>query len=129
MNDRPTAVELLHAVRAFLERDVVAALDGPQRYHARVAAHVLASVAREIEGEEAQLAGEWERLSALLGDAVEPPASRAALREALVARNQQLVARIRAGDADAGPFREALLGHLRRTVADKLETARGPEAG
>ena len=53
MNDRPVAVELLRAVEAFLEREVVPALAGPGQFHARVAANVVAMVAREIETEEA----------------------------------------------------------------------------
>ena len=39
MNDRPDAVELLRAVERFLEGDVVPALDGVHRFHARVAAN------------------------------------------------------------------------------------------
>ena len=34
--------------------------------------------------------------------------------------------RIRAGEADAGAFREALLAHLSRVVADKLDVAQPP---
>lgn len=46
---RPTAVELVAAVREFLERDVMAATDGRVRFHARVAVNVLAMVERELE--------------------------------------------------------------------------------
>ena len=126
MNDRPTAVELLAAVRGFLEREVVPRLEGPGRYHARVAANVLAIVAREIETEEAQLRGEWERLGRLLERPEPAPAERDALRAGVLGRNQELVRRIRAGEADAGPWRGAVLEHLRRTVADKLDVARPP---
>jgi hypothetical protein len=127
VNDRPTAGELLEAVRRFLEEDVVPALDGPRKYHARVAANVVAIVAREIESEEAQLAAEWQRLGALLGGdgaAEPPPGGRAALRAGVRARTDELVARIRAGEADTGPWRAQLIAHLRRTVADKLAVAR-----
>lgn len=124
MNDRPSAVELLGAVRHFLEEEVVGALEGPRRYHARVAANVLAIVAREIESEEQQLVAEWARVAGLLGDPRPPPPGRAALREALRERSQELVLRIRAGEADAGPWRAALLAHLRATVDDKLAVAR-----
>jgi hypothetical protein len=129
VNDRPTALELLAAVRGFLEREVVPRLDGPRRYHARVAAHVLAVVAREIETEEAQLRGEWERLGGLLGDPAAAPAAREALRDGVRRRNEELARRIRAGAADRGPWREAVIGHLRRTVADKLDVARPPRSG
>ena len=74
MNDRPTGPELLREVERFLEQEVVPRLDGPRRYHARVAANLVAIVAREIETEEAQLHSEWERLGSLLGLREERPA-------------------------------------------------------
>jgi hypothetical protein len=126
VNDRPTAEELLRAVEAFLEREVVPALAGPQQFHARVAATVVAMVAREIETEEAHLLGEWARLGDLLGAAAPPPVPRNALRAGVLARSRSLVERIRAGEADAGPWRADVLAHLRRTVADKLEISRPP---
>ena len=126
MNDRPTAVELLGAVRRFLQEEVVPELEGPRRYHARVAANVVAIVAREIETEESQLVAEWERLGSVLADAAPPPASREALRRGVSLRSEELVRRIRAGDADAGPWRREVLAHLRATVADKLDVAKPP---
>ena len=126
MNDRPTGIELLRAVERFLEQEVVPRLDGPRRYHARVAANVVAIVAREIETEEAQLQGEWERLGALLGLLEERPALRGALRDAVRERTQELATRIRRGDADRGVWREDLIAHLRRTVADKLAVSQPP---
>jgi aminoglycoside phosphotransferase (APT) family kinase protein len=48
-HDVPSAGELLEAVRGFLESDVMAATDGRVRFHARVAANVVAIVGREIE--------------------------------------------------------------------------------
>jgi hypothetical protein len=100
MQDRPTLTELIDAVRGFIERDVVTALDGTPKFHARVAANVLAIVAREL--------------------ALPPPA---ALRDALLQRSEALCARIRAGDADGGPFRAATLAHVRATVREKLIVA------
>lgn len=128
MNDRPTGVELLRAVEHFLETEAVPGLEGVRRYHARVAANVVAVVAREIETEEAHLRGEWERLGDLLGAEDDPPAEREALREGVRARNESLTERIRAGEADAGEWRSAVLAHLRRTVAEKLEVARPPRS-
>jgi aminoglycoside phosphotransferase (APT) family kinase protein len=46
---RPTASELLDAVRGFLTDDVIAATTGQVAFHARVAANVIGIVAREIE--------------------------------------------------------------------------------
>lgn len=122
MQDRPSAIELLEAVRGFLEREVIEALQGTAKFHARVAANVLAIVARELTHEPEHLAAEWQRLDALLG-AVEPPLEPVARREALGARTEALCARIRAGDADAGPFRAAVLAHLRATTREKLAVA------
>lgn len=122
MQDRPTAAELLDAVRGFLERDVVPALDGTAKFHARVAANVLAIVARELALEEGHILAEWQRLDALLGDASLPDdgvTRRSALRE----RTDALCARIRAGDADGGPFHAAVLAHLTATVREKLAVA------
>ena len=127
MNDRPSTVELLDAVERFLEESVVPALEGPARFHARVAANVVRIVAREIATEETHLAREWDGLSVLLGSEGEPPPrDHAALRESILVRNEELVRRIRAGEADAGTWRSALLEHLSRTVADRLDVAQPP---
>jgi len=124
MQDRPTVQELLAAVRAFLEKDVVPALDGPRRFHALVAANVLAIVGRELESEEAELAAEWRRLATLPGAAaVDPPPGLQALRAAVRDATATLADRIRRGDADAGSFREAVRVHLRETVLAKLRVA------
>jgi hypothetical protein len=122
MQDRPTAIELLDAVRGFVERDVIPALDGTAKFHARVAANVLAIVARELALDEAQLVAEWQRLDALL-DPAPLPAGTAERRAALRARTETLCARIRDGEADAGPFRDAVLAHLSATVREKLAIA------
>ena len=124
MQDRPSVRELLDAVRAFLEEDVVPALAGPRQFHARVAANVLAIVGRELAGEEASLLAEWQRLAVVLGeDASAPPARLEALRAAVRERTAALAERIRRGDADAGPFRDAVRAHVRATVEDKLRVA------
>jgi hypothetical protein len=122
MQDRPTARELLDAVRGFVERDVVPGLDGTAKFHARVAANVLAIVARELDLEEGQLTAEWQRLDELLG-AAPVPADAATRRQAIQTRTEALCARIRNGDADEGPFRAAVLAHLTETVREKLAVA------
>ena len=64
MQDRPTVLELLAAVRGFLEDDLGPVLEGRRRFHALVAANVLRIVERELAGEEEQLARQWDRLAA-----------------------------------------------------------------
>lgn len=119
MQDRPTYTELLDAVRRFLETDAIPALEGTKKFHARVAANVLAIVMRERDLEAQHLTREWQRLDALLG--AEPmPVDVDAVKAALTARTERLCARIRAGEADDGPFRSAVLDHARRTVSEKL---------
>ena len=119
MQDRPSYDELLGAVERFLEQEIMPNVEGSRRFHARVAANVLGIVRRELEREEEQLAAEWAGLRELLGPA-ERPAGRAALREAIKTRTGELCERIQRGDADTGGFREAVVGHVRRTVRDKL---------
>lgn len=126
MNDRPTATELLAAVERFLEETAVPALEGPAKYHARVAANVVRIVARELASEDAHLDAEWRGLASLLGDAPRPGA-RDALHAAIRARNEDLVQRIRAGEADAGAWRDELIAHLSRVVANKLDVAKPPK--
>jgi len=123
MQDRPTYKELLEAVQQFLENEVVPALDGPKKFHARVAANLLAIVRRELQTETAQLAGEWNGLNALLGAAEPMPADRDELRRRLRERTTELCSRIRHGEADSGVWRPAVLDHVRQTVTAKLEVA------
>lgn len=64
-HDRPTAAELVEAVREFLERDVMDATDGRIRFHTRVAVNALHIVHRELEVGAAQAAAHRDRLAAL----------------------------------------------------------------
>jgi len=119
MQDRPTALELLKAVERFLDEQVVPNTEGTVRFHARVSANVMRIVARELGQQEESLSAEWARLDELLG-AANRPATLDALREGLLKRTEELCQRIRAGEADSGPFRERVMGHVRQTVRDKL---------
>ncbi len=49
VHDRPTAAELVAAVREYLERDVMTSTEGRVAFHARVSANVLGMVERELE--------------------------------------------------------------------------------
>lgn len=122
MQDRPTAPELLEAVRDFLERDVLPSLAarGP-RYRMLIALNVLRIVEREIPGREARLSAELSALAGLLGRPVEPLAAGAAgLDERVQQANRELCERIRAGEADAGPWRARVLDRLEAMVAENL---------
>ena len=66
---------------------------------------------------------EWERLRDLVGSDDAAPARLDGLRAAVDALTRRLCDRIRAGDADAGPFGAAVRAHVRATVVDKLRIA------
>jgi hypothetical protein len=119
MQDRPNQDELLAAVETFLRDDVMPNIAGARSFHARVAANVIGIVRRELANEDEQLDREWAGLESILGP-TEGPRGRVALREAIGRRTDELCARIRSGDADAGDFRDAVLSHVRQTVRDKL---------
>ena len=56
-HDRPTASEMVEAVREWISTSIVAGEAAPNRFHARVAANMLAIVEREWElGEEQTIA-------------------------------------------------------------------------
>lgn len=108
--DRPTAAELLEAVREFLEAEVTPGLAGHTGFHARVALNVIAMVERELTlGPDLDRA-EAERLRALLdaeGD--------------LAQLNAELARRLRAGELDHR--REEVVAHLRISARAKLAIA------
>lgn len=63
-HDVPTAAELVEAVREWIERGAGGG-DPPNRFHARVAANILAIVQRELELGPAQAAAHRARLDRL----------------------------------------------------------------
>jgi hypothetical protein len=119
MQDRPSVDELLEAVAGFLQNDVMPNTTGRLNFHARVSGNVIQMLRRELSLEEEHLAREWSGLDSLLG-ALGRPASLAEWRKALVARNEELSGRIRAGELDAGELQVATLAHLRTVLRDKL---------
>lgn len=123
MHDRPTAIELLEAVRHFLETDVVPALEGPKKFHARVAANLMNVLSREWTLEETHLRDEWESLAKLGIASGAAPSPRDELKASLKQSTESLCEKIRNGDADGGGWREDVLRHLRLVVRQKLEVA------
>lgn len=119
MQDRPSAIELLEALGAFLREEVAPRLDGGLRFKALVGANVAGIVAREIALGPVQDRAQTERLWRLLGRAGTPPADGdfAALSREL---SYELTRRICEGDADAGPWRVEVMEHLREAVKEKL---------
>jgi len=122
MQDRPTVVELIEAVRDFLAGEVVPALaDRSLRYRMRIALHALGIVAREVPDEETRLRVEREALLSLLDLPRPAPSCDPRLLHAWVLEaNRALCERIRDGAADAGPWRERVLAHLQQVVEEKL---------
>ena len=110
LHDRPTAAELVAAVREYLERDVMPATEGRVAFHARVAVNVLGMVERELELGQTQDAEEHARLVELLG------------RDGSVRELTEVLATgIRDGSLDL-PWSE-LVASVRGTVRAKLEVA------
>ena len=116
-------LELLGAVRAFLEEDLLPSLEGRRRFHALVAVNVLGVVERELAGEEEQLGRQWERLARLLALGDAKPEALSALRGAVRELEERLAERIRAGAADGGEFAERVRAYVRATVIEKLAVA------
>ena len=103
-HDAPTAIELLAAVRAWIDTDVIPATDGRLKFHARVAANVLGMVEREMELGHDQAVAHRARLDALG-----------------VASDAELAAQIRARQFDDRA--DEVRSLLTASVIDKLAVA------
>lgn len=104
LHDLPTALQLLEAVREWMERDVLTSTTGRVQFHTRVAINVLAMVERELEMGDEQLARHRERLASLGFD-----------------DDFDLAAAIRRGELDHDL--ERVVAAVRADVADKLRVA------
>ena len=107
MQDRPTAVELLEAVREFLVQDVMPAVEGRVQFHTRVAVNALGMLERELSLGPEPAAAERARLSALLGH-----------DDDLAALTAEVAARIRDGSLD--DRRDDVVAVVRESVRVKL---------
>ncbi len=105
---RPTAPELVAAVRGFLEQEVASQLTGATAFNLRIAVNVLAIVERELAAKDDSAAA-TARLGALLG--ADPGLGREALEE-------KLVAALRSGAL--GLASPGLLTHLRADAVRQL---------
>ena len=95
MPDRPTAAELVQAVREFLEHDVMRATEGRVQFHTRVAINALGMVERELQHGAAQQE---------FADAQED--------------ERELAAQIRSGSLDH--LRDQVMAEVRASVREKL---------
>ncbi|MEY3266844.1 MAG: hypothetical protein RJA15_1290 [Actinomycetota bacterium] len=103
-HDRPTAVELLEALREWLERDLLPSVEGRLQFHTRVAINMVEIVAREIE----------------LGASQE--SSHADVLQALGASDDaELATAIKNGGYDSDLI--SLLNALRPVIEDKVRVA------
>jgi hypothetical protein len=107
MQDQPSAIELLRALRSFVEDEATPQLKGRAAFHARVAGNVLGILERGLELGPEQDAAERSRLEALLGQ-----------RGSLEELNRELCRRIRSGEMDLDT--PELTAHLRETTLAKL---------
>lgn len=121
MQDRPTAAELLGAIRAFLENDVAPELSGRKAFHMRVTLNSLKILDRELAGEEEAVRAEHRRVASLMGRETEPPATLESTKEAVRALNEELARAIRSGEMD-GRWAETL-DVVRQNVLEKLRIA------
>lgn len=111
MQDRPTAKELVEAVREFLKEEVLPELEGARtEYRMKVAMNGLGILERELAQEEKLLKEEHERLSRLLGEDRGTPGSLEELKNRVGVLNRELVRRIRSGEAPEGTFEHLSCG-------------------
>jgi type IV secretory pathway VirB4 component len=105
--DRPTAEELMDAIRTHLDEEVRPALSGKEAYDIRVASNLLTILKRELElGPEAA-----SRAQVRLEDLLQQQASLDELNSEL---SERICKReLKSGDSD-------LLAHLRKTTLDRL---------
>jgi Domain of unknown function (DUF6285) len=108
--DRPTAAELVQAVREFLEADVMGATEGRVQFHTRVAVNALGMIERELGAGPAFAAAERSRAEALLGHGGDA-----------VSLEREVAAGIRDGSLD--DRLDAVRRHVRATVREKLLVA------
>jgi hypothetical protein len=117
MQARPDKTALLAAIAQFLVTEVRPSLEDPAlRFRVLIAAHLAGGIAREFASEDDLDTEQLLGLQALLGETPDLPGRGDARREAILAAQQQLVARIRAGEMDF----DLVSAHLQRVLAGTL---------
>jgi hypothetical protein len=123
MHDRPTAVELVNAVRQYLESELLPTLtDARLKFQTLIAANVLSIAERELQAEDDDLAAELVEYFVLLKLDHRDYLS-TDLRAAARAVNELLCERIRSGAYDDPVRFQSLVPVLRKFVERKLQVA------
>lgn len=125
MYDRPTLTELLDAVRAHLEHQIVPLLkdDRKRYYQTLVAINVLRIAERELTMSAEHALAEWQRLNFVQQEVTPIPADPEAAKAAITERNRRLCMQINAGEFDANPQQAMLFEHLLQTAVEQLQVA------
>jgi hypothetical protein len=118
VQDRPTAIELIAAVKHFLEQEVLPVqADQRLRFRTLVAANALSIVQRELNAGSALAEDEGKRLQALLGTQSSSDGDEESRAHT---GRLELARRIRQGEADRGPWRRAVMASTLTSVEAKL---------
>jgi len=123
MQDRPSKKEFIRGIYNFLESDVAPELQEPLRFHTRVAANLLKIIEREFDLEADHLSSEIKGLWKLLSKSPASITSSEKMRAQILELNEELCERIRAGEADNGPWANLVMNHVKKTLVQKLEIA------
>ena len=110
MHDQPSVLELVTAVKSFIDDTAGPQLTGHAAFHARVASNALATVLRDLEQRPKADLEERQGLINLLN---------ASDDETTLELNQKLSALIRSGDMTAET--PGLLAHLKTTTMAQVE--------
>ncbi|GAB4323457.1 MAG: hypothetical protein Kow00117_11940 [Phototrophicales bacterium] len=124
MYDRPTAQELIEAVRLHLEQAIIPAVKADRKlyFQTLVAINVLKIVEREMTLREDHLEAEWERMNTFIeGGSLFEFARTDQCENVLRLANRTLCQEIRQGKYDDDDH--ALFAHLKQTVMEQLEVA------
>jgi signal transduction histidine kinase len=82
----PSTAELAQAVREFLEQEMIPATEGRLKFHARVAANVMAQVERELQSGLPDTTTDVELCAAIRAGSVDFEQAYDAIRETVVAK-------------------------------------------
>ena len=110
MHDQPSVLELVSAVKSFIDETAGPQLTGHAAFHARVASNALATVLRDLEQRPKADLEERQGLINLLN---------ASDDQTTLELNQKLSALIRSGDMTAET--PGLLAHLKTTTMAQVE--------